>query len=65
MYYCDKVAKSENEKAELFKKNFQSVFHTEVHDTLDRSINETTCTIKKIELTEIQISNVQKSLDRK
>ena len=45
MYYCDKVAKSENEKAELFKKNFQSVFHTEVHDTLDRTINETACTI--------------------
>ena len=65
MYFVDKVAKSEVEKAELFNKFFQSVFHMEVHDTIDRNINETACTINKIELTEIQISNVLTSLDPK
>ena len=58
MYFGDKVIKSEVAKAELFNKFFQSVLHTEVHDTLDQNFNKTACNIKKIELTEIQISNV-------
>ena len=65
MYFGDEVAKSEVEKAELFNNFFQIVFHMEVHDTLDRNINETVCNINKIELTEIQISNVLMSLDPK
>ena len=63
MFFGDKEAKFEVEKAELFNKIFQSVFHVEVHDTLDRNINETACTINTIELAEIQISNGLTSLD--
>ena len=64
MYFGDKVATSV-EKAELFNNFFQSVFHMGVHDTLDRNINKTACTINKTELTEIQISIVLTSLDPK
>ena len=65
MYFGDKIAKSEVAKAEFFNKFFEIVLHTEVHDTLDRNFNKTACTIHKIELTEIQISNVLTSADRK
>ena len=60
-----KLAKSEVAKAKFFNKFFKIVLHTEVHDTLDRNLNKTACTIHKIELTEIQISNVLTSADRK
>ena len=66
MYFGDEVAKSEVAKAEFFNKFFQSVLHTaEVHDTLERNLNKTARTIHKIELNEIQISNVLTSADRK
>ena len=65
MYVGDKVANSEVEKAEFFNNFFQSVFHTEVHDTLDRNRNENACNINKTELTNIQILNVLPSLDHK
>ena len=58
MYFGDKIAKTEVAKAEFFNKVFQSVLHTEVHDTLDENLNKTACNINKIELTEIQIANV-------